>query len=160
MGGWYNGYPWPERWAKHLERERLKAAGTLAQRPGPCSICADPDAAVEPHGEDYSQPYRWNPPAEYMLCRTCHRNKLHKRFSNPIDWLTHLAHVRRGGYSSDLKVPAIQGELKSFRIALRRGERRILPALRTVRAFATVEWWESLSVAAESLQAPASRPRP
>ncbi|HEY5264730.1 MAG TPA: hypothetical protein VIJ37_07025 [Steroidobacteraceae bacterium] len=126
---------------------------------GPCDICGDPSVPVEPHSEDYSQPYRWDRPAEYPLCRTCHRDRLHKRFAKPDMWEAHKAHVRRGGYASDLKDPDIAAEVKAYRVAFQRGERLVLRQLRPRRS-TSGKWWEELSVDPAILTSPDARPRP
>src|SRR3982751_6604015 len=97
--GWYNGYDWNERYAKLRALNRRIRAGDSRAPTGPCQLCNDPEVAVEYHDEDYSQPYLWEPPALYALCRHCHRHKLHKRFSRPYAWRAFLVHVRRGGYA-------------------------------------------------------------
>jgi hypothetical protein len=104
-------------------------------------------------------PYRWEPPAEYALCRTCHKNKLHKRFSNPSDWEAWKAHVRRGGYSSDLATPDIAAELKAYKAARERGTSFTLRQLRP-RVVTRSEWWERLRIDKASLTDPKARVRP
>src|SRR5258705_7600014 len=99
----YNGYTEKERRAKGRARKLLLRTGTIPDHPSDCMLCGDPVAPVEGHSEDYSQPYRWQPPELYWLCIHCHRDKLHKRFSNPNLWIAYLAHVRRGGYARELK---------------------------------------------------------
>ena len=101
-GTWYNGYSAKERDYKYKVLFRMIKKGELPPATGPCMLCNDPTAAVEYHDEDYSEPFIWKPPALLCLCRSCHRNKLHKRFNNPSAWLAFKAHVRRGGYASDL----------------------------------------------------------
>jgi hypothetical protein len=155
----YNGYSGKEREAKLRARHGRKKLGLPIVPAGPCDICGDPTAPVEAHSEDYSTPFLWDRPAEYPLCRTCHRDRLHKRFTKPDMWETHKAHVRRGGYSSDLKRPEVAAELKAFRAALARGERPALRQIRT-RRLAGSEWWELLSVDPGTLTNPAARPRP
>jgi hypothetical protein len=155
----YNGYSGAEREAKLTARNQRAASGLPTHPPGPCSICHDPAAPVEAHSEDYSLPYLWEPPGDYAICRTCHRNKLHKRFSNPLDWEAWIAHVRRGGYASDLKKPAVAKELEAFKDAKRQGSTIELVRLRP-RDFTGTEWWETLRMDTESLTDPSARPRP
>ena len=90
---------------------------------GPCHFCGDPDASVEPHSEDYSEPYQWEKPAEYAVCNTCH-SRLHKRFKNPSAWAAYKLHAKRGGYGSDLKIPGIAREVRKAALALRAVNRR------------------------------------
>ncbi len=155
----YNGYSGKEREAKLRAHHARKRQGLPVVPPGPCDICRDPSAPTEPHSEDYSRPYLWDPPAEYPLCRTCHRQQLHKRFAKPDMWEAHKAHVRRGGYASDLEKPEIAAELKEYRAALQRGERISLRQLRP-RPSTAAEWWEKLSTDPDTLTSPAARPRP
>jgi hypothetical protein len=74
-------------------------------------------------------------------------------------WEAHKAHVRRGGYASDLEKPEIAAELKEYRAALQRGERISLRQLRP-RPSTAAEWWEKLSTDPDTLTSPAARPRP
>jgi hypothetical protein len=119
----YNGYKGAEREAKSRAQHAREKQGLPSHPPGPCAICGDPDAPLEPHSEDYSKPYLWSPPAEYALCKMCHVHRLHARFRNPELWEAHKAHVRRGGYSSDLERSEVAAELAAFRAALKRNER-------------------------------------
>ena len=102
---YYNGYSPEERERKLRASHRLWPAwrGHPCSRP-PCHLCGDPQAIVQPHSEDYSEPYEWEPPFTYALCRPCH-SRIHKRFSDPPSWLAYKLHLRRGGYGSDLKSP-------------------------------------------------------
>jgi len=155
----YNGYSGKEREAKSKAQHVREAQGLPSHPPGPCAICGDPNAPLEPHSEDYSQPYLWGPPAEYALCNLCHVHRLHARFSNAELWETHKAHVRRGGYSSDLKRPAIAAELAAFRTAFKRKECYNLQILRS-RADTSDEWWEKLLTDPSQLTDSTARPRP
>jgi hypothetical protein len=160
MSGWYNGYSPDQRKAKSKARKRLERNGHFpGYPPGPCSICGDPGKEIEPHSEDYSEPYSWSEPEVYSLCYTCHRIKLHKRFANSVNWQCWKAHIRRGGYSSDLIRQDIANELDAYKQALRRGERFSLRVLRS-RAFPKTPWWESLTENEDSLRDPAYMPRP
>lgn len=163
-GSFYNGYSWPERIELLVAYKSLIAAGELAPATGPCDLCGDPDSKVEPHSEDYSKPYRWTPPAAYVLCPYCHRHQLHRRFGRPEYWTAFLAHVRRGGYASDLKNPTIRLEFETYRWALARGQTaslfpRSLYRLRPYTKVAGAEWFASLTMDPKSLRDPAARPR-
>ena len=150
--GWYNGYS---------HQERSKKMGDHPPATGPCMLCGDPDVPVEYHSEDYSDPYDCRPPATYSLCRHCHRDKLHKRFNRPASaWLTFIAHIRRGGYASDLKEPEIKKELEAYRIAIERGEPFVLAQLRPYSGDVGSEWFANLRMDQESLTDPTARPRP
>jgi hypothetical protein len=165
-GSWYNGYSWQERIAKFEEMKRRIDARTLEEPQGPCALCGDPGGGDPPvkfeyHDEDYSQDYRWDPPAAYVLCHDCHVNRLHRRFINPKAWTVFLAHVRRGGYARELKDPSVKRELASYRRALDRADPLpVLTEIRTYRATAGDEWFAHLCLDAESLTDPSARPRP
>ena len=154
----YNGYGGKERILKAEARRRRRADGLPAHPKGPCALCGDPTVLLEAHAEDYSLPYCWDPPAEYALCRTCHKNKLHKRFSNPSDWKAWKAHVRRGGYSSDLAKAEVVAELKTYKAALESGAPFTLRRLRPRTVTGSV-WWERLRMDSKSLTDPKARPR-
>ena len=149
--GWYNGYDGAERAAKFKELKRRIAQGVQPLAAGPCDLCGDPDVPVEYHDEDYSQPYLWSRPAIYCLCRTCHRQKLHGRFSKPNQWLVFLAHVRRGGYARDLKDRAVRKELARYRAAVEQGKALNLQQLRPYREMPGTEWFSALPLEPASL---------
>src|SRR5689334_17545615 len=110
-GSYYNGYSWKERYAKFQELKERIAQGKTPPPTGPCDLCGDPDVPVEYHDEDYSKEYLWEPRALYVLCQHCHRHKLHRRFNRPFAWEAFLAHVRRGGYASELQDPKVKKEV-------------------------------------------------
>ena len=93
---WYNGYSPKERDDKFKVMKKLLAKGELLQPSGSCALCNDNEVPLEYHDEDYGAPFIWEPPALLALCRHCHRDKLHKRFSRPIAWSAYIAHIRRG----------------------------------------------------------------
>ena len=157
--GPYNGYQGRERDRKAAARRRRRADGLPAHPRGPCALCRDPTVPLEAHAEDYSLPYRWEPPAEYALCRTCHKNKLHKRFSNPSDWEAWKAHIRRGGRSSDLATPDIAAELKAYKAARAKGSTFVLRRLRP-RVVTGAEWWQRIRMDTRSLTDRNARARP
>ncbi len=157
---WYNGYGPKERDAKY---DVLIAAIAKAEVPaasGPCQLCGDPNAKVAYHSEDYSEPFRWLPPAMFALCRHCHLAKLHKRFSQPESWGAFLAHVRRGGYAADLRDPSIHKEVDLYKAALRAGRQATLGALRPYRTREGGEWFASLRMDDASKRDRSARPRP
>lgn len=156
---WYNGYSDAERARKGREGVRGRANGTLKTYAGPCMLCNDPDVGVEPHSEDYSEPYRWDVPAVYWLCRHCHRSKLHGRFRNPSMWAAYKAHVRRGGYASDLKDPKVAREFAAYRRAVALNRPATLKLLRK-RDLRGQKWWDRLRLDEASLHDPKARPRP
>jgi hypothetical protein len=150
-GNWYNGYSPSERDKKFKELKKLIADGVLPPASGPCALCNDPDIPVEYHSEDYGEPYLWNPPAMYCLCRSCHRYKLHRRFWQHSYWQVHIAHVRRGGYSSDLKHAEIKKELSTYRYAIEQGKKFTLRQLRPYQNTPGLEWFANLRMDVTSL---------
>lgn len=140
----YNGFSGNQRAANGRALRKGLDNGTVPKPSGPCALCGDPSAALEYHSEDYRTPYNWMPPAAYPLCRTCHRNKLHKRFSNPEMWKVFKAHVRRGGYASELKDPNVARELEKYTLALRQGTAMELQFRRPYLSVIGSEWWANL----------------
>ena len=157
---WYNWFAQAQRNKKGRDhRQRLKS-GEVFPTHGRCALCGDPNVGIEPHSEDYSEPFSWDEPAVYYLCRPCHRTHLHKRFANTLGWQTHLAHVRRGGYSVDRKDPAVRKELQVYRKALARGERPpLLKGLARRRRFPEQPWWEAVTMDISSIQGPNRKER-
>lgn len=159
--GWYNGYSWYERYAKLKVLKRRLIDGEMGPAAGPCQLCGDTDVPVEYHDEDYSKEYLWGPPALFVLCRNCHRDKLHKRFARPFAWAAFLAHVRRGGYARDLQDRVIKREVDQLARALQRGQ--ISGSLRPLRSYPQApetEWFASLSTDPVTVTPAAPRPRP
>lgn len=156
---WYNGFSPQERGAKFKVCNQLIARGELEDASGPCMLCGDPNVKVELHSEDYGEPFLWTPPAVYTLCYSCHRFRIHTRFRFPDAWNAFLAHVRRGGYASDLKDPEIAKEFRDYKNALKRGEEFELKELRPYTAEPGTEWFAHLRMDVESLTDPTARPR-
>lgn len=148
--GWYNGYNPAERNEKFREMKRKIVIGELSPPSGPCALCGDPDSDVEYHDEDYGIPYQWSEPSAYVLCRHCHRQKLHTRYSRPVVWQAYLAHVRRGGYARDLEDPLIKREFVSCCNALKHGQAFLLRNLRPYTRNIGEEWFASLRLNRES----------
>lgn len=155
---YYNGYSPEERDRKLRASHRLWPArcGHPCSQP-PCHLCGDPQAVVRPHSEDYSEPYHWEPPFTYALCRPCH-SRIHKRFSDPTSWLAYKLHLRRGGYGSDLKTPQTSREVTRLAKALLAGRPFPVSRIREHPRTGT-EWWEFLSTDARILDQPWARPR-
>ena len=147
---WYNGYSPAERLSKLDEQHRLFGNGRLPPWSPPCQMCSDPTANVAPHDEDYSRPYRWTPPATYALCAICHR-QLHLRFARPLAWAAYKAHLRRGGYGSDLPNRAVDRELTALITALRAGRPFGLEPMRKSQPAGM--WWDRLTLDPASLTA-------
>lgn len=147
--GWYNGYPQKQRDAKYKVLVQALRDGSLTPYSGPCMLCGDPEVPVEPHSEDYSSPFLWDPPGMFWLCTHCHKNKLHGRFRNPSLWKAFLAHVRRGGYAREWLEPTLQREIRVFRAALQRIETAHLATIR--HRDIQDAWWEKLSTERQTL---------
>ena len=158
---WYNGFCWKERDTKFKVMKRKIALGEIppASASGCCALCGDPEAQLEYHDEDYGEPYLWTEPAVFALCRNCHRDKLHKRFTRPTAWQALIAHVRRGGYARDLKDSAIKAEVEACRLAIENQTpfslRQLRPYLRAVGD----EWFAKLRMDPASLMDRNARPR-
>jgi hypothetical protein len=145
----YNGFSSSQRSANGRALNKAIKARTVSAPSGSCALCGDPNVApksLDYHSEDYSKPYVWSPPSAYVLCRHCHRNKLHKRFDNPNQWEAFKAHVRRGGYASELvSDPKVKREVAAFQQALDSRSPEELRVLRSHRPSVETEWWEKLS---------------
>lgn len=155
----YNGYSGRERDRKYQEYKRLRALGLTIPELPPCHLCGDPDSKVEPHSEDYSEPYLWVPPAEYMICKPCH-GRIHKRFNQPVEWADYKAHVRRGGYGKEFAASPIRKERSDAAKARREGSAYVWCTIAGRDPRAGHDWWEHLTLMADALNAPAARPRP
>ena len=161
-GTYYNGYSPAERNEKFEVLLTRIASGEQPEASGPCMLCGDPSGPVQYHDEDYSKPYLWGPPALLVLCSNCHKDKLHKRFRRTsANWQAFLAHVRRGGWSSDLsRDPAIKREVADCRRAIEAGEPFELRPLRPYTAVVGTEWFANLRLDEASKSDPSARPRP
>src|SRR3954462_8344258 len=97
---WYNGFSPEERARRGYKRSRKHPPASIRQPP--CSMCGDPKPPkIFSHAEDYSVPYKWDPPASYPLCAACHA-RLHNRFQRPQHWYSYLAFLRRGYYGQEV----------------------------------------------------------
>jgi hypothetical protein len=154
---YYNGYTSQERNRKLRASYKIFPNRSHPYYKGPCHMCGDPDSPVEPHSEDYSEPYLWERPAEYALCKTCH-GRLHKRFKAPHAWEAYKVHVHRGGYGSDLKSPPVARQILNLAKSLQSsGSAFPLPPLR--QPSSAEAWWDFLSIDPEALTAPWARAR-
>ena len=144
---WYNGYSPQERDEKYKVLMSLISKGKLSNAKGPCDLCNDPSVDCEYHDEDYGKPYIWIKPSLLCLCRHCHRTKLHKRFKNISNWNLYLAHIRRGGYSKDLKDIITKKELKEFELK----KITLLKKLRPYKKDIGSEWFANLRMDLKSL---------
>ena len=157
----YNGYKGADRQRKYDEYKRLRAEGKSVPALPPCQLCGDNDKnlLIEPHSEDYSKPYIWTPPAEYMVCKRCH-GWIHKRFNKPDDWLDFKSHVKRGGYAWEFTNKEGATERKAAAEARKKGLTYKWEPIKG-RAIRSGElWWERLTMDPASLTAQWARPRP
>jgi hypothetical protein len=122
-------------------------------------MCGDPDrAAGEWHSEDYSEPFSFQPPASYPLCKACH-SRLHKRFNaEPGEWELFCLHLEAGGYGSEFVKRLTLAERRIVSQQLANGHSIKLENIRP-RAPGS-HWWRTLTLDPESLSAPWARPRP
>ena len=156
---YYNGYTPQERNRKLRASYKIFPDQSHPYYKGACHMCGDPDSPVEPHSEDYSEPYLWERPAEYAVCKTCH-GRLHKRFKSPHAWEAYKLHLRRGGYGSDLKSPPLARQISNLAKSLQSGSSSVLPQLPLPRKpSSAIAWWEALSVDPEALTASWARQR-
>lgn len=146
---YYNGFSPQQRNAMG------RASAPPSARQPPCAMCGDPSPPkMQTHAEDYEKPYRWEPPAAYPVCTTCH-HRLHARFDAPERWRAFLAFLRRGWYArevpgDELKRQATLGEAYQW---------RSLPHEPPVRTEPFAWWWESLTMDKSSLCDAAAKPR-
>lgn len=164
MGNPYNGYSWEQREDILRAEKRLARNDPLLayqQSKGPCEICGDPGPHAQWHSEDYSRPYLFSPPAAFILCNVCHQ-RLHKRFPDKngksSDWKVFLAHVRSGGYGREFTAYPRQVRL-AWQAQIDAGETITLHCERR-RELTGQEWWQTLSLDTESLEAPWAHQRP
>lgn len=155
----YNGYTSKERDKKYQEYKRLRGLGLTPPEVGPCQLCGDPTVPVEAHSEDYSLPYEFGPPAEYMICGSCHY-WLHARFGKPAAWMQFKSHLSRGGYAREFSSPAVSRERAAALSAVDNGTTYQWHAIEGRIPRPTGSWWEHLSVDPQSKTASWARPRP
>ncbi len=158
-GASYNGYSWKQRELILKAYRRGEAGPDFTLEGKPCGLCGDPNRApTEWHSEDYSQPFTFEPPQSYPLCKACHL-RLHKRFKQPAEeWKLFCRHIDAGGYGSEFvpNYPLKRRRELCARIAA--GESIEIEPIRP-REDAT-GWWRELTLDPESLNAPWARPRP
>ena len=168
MGNSYNGYSWKQREEILHAQKRLAPDDpqlSYMRSTGPCEICGDPGDSEHPvkqwHSEDYSRPYVFSPPATFLVCNVCHL-RLHKRFPDESgkesDWKVYLAHLKSGGYGREFTEYPRKQRL-AWQTQIEAGETITLSS-RHPRELTGREWWQTLSLDRESLEAPWARPRP
>lgn len=154
----YNGFTPNERAAKSRALAKLRNKGFSPCSGRCCDLCGDPDSPNFPHSEDYAQPYEWEPPYMYALCRACH-GWIHKRFNYPFDWIAFKNHIRRGGYGFEFTSSKTLAERKKFKGVYEQG----LPfhwEITRSRNNIISGWWEHLTLDPNSLTNPIYRGRP
>ena len=157
----YNGYKGTERQKKYDVYKKLQAQGLSVPADTPCQLCGDDDKElhIEPHSEDYSKPYKWTPPAEYMVCRRCH-GWIHKRFAKPDDWTDFKAHVKRGGYAWEFTSREGATERRAAAEARKNGSTFKWEPIKGRVVRSGDLWWEGLTTDPYSKTAKWARPRP
>lgn len=135
----YNGFSPQQREKKRRALHRVFPGRSHPYFHGPCHMCGDPHSPVAPHDEDYSEPFVWETPAMYALCRTCH-GRIHRRSKSPSAWQAYVAHLHRGGYGSDLKERPISREIAKLSKTIQAGQGVHLEPLREVQICG--RWWE------------------
>lgn len=154
----YNGYSWKQR--NRIIPALIRATGRRDPFEGaPCAICGDPNRApAEWHSEDYSEPFSFQPPQSYPVCKPCH-GRLHKRFNAaPGEWELFCRHLEAGGYGAEF--------VKLHSVTRRQELCKLLVAGKSVGLEVIRdrpprdEWWRELTMDPESLEAPWARPRP
>lgn len=139
---WYNGFSPAQRNRKLQALHREFPGKSHRYFAPPCHVCGDTQTTVAPHSEDYSWPPKWERPAMFAVCRTCH-GRLHKRFNAPWSWEAYKRHLRRGGYGSDLKrIPREARRVARLAKELQAGKAFPLEPLNSGRPKEI--WWESL----------------
>ena len=137
----YNGFTGRQRDRKLRALHRPHAEGTYPGTGRPCDLCGDPDAVTAPHSEDYSEPFKWEPPHTFALCNRCHLH-IHKRFNRPESWAEFVEHVKRGGYAREF--PDVMKERKAYRKTMAQGESyhwKLIPGRKSRSG-----WWEKLNI--------------
>lgn len=136
----YNGFSPAQRFRKLRAMHKQFPNRSHPFFTGHCSMCGSPQDKVQPHSEDYSEPFSWGRPAMFPVCRTCH-TRLHRRFGAPYEWAAYKLHIQRGGYGSDLRNSLVANELKRAAREIAAGVSNTMPRIRDVRSEA---WHESL----------------
>lgn len=154
----YNGYTWQQR-ARILSAYRKLGGRSAPFERLPCAMCCDPDRPPgEWHSEDYSEPYTFQPPQTYPLCKPCH-GRLHKRFNAaPGEWELFCLHLEAGGYGSEFVRLYSLSQRRALSGEIAVGAKIKLPIKR--RREPGPYWWRDLTLDPESLHAPWARPRP
>lgn len=159
MGNPYNGYTWQQRGRIAPYYRELTGKNAPFENGETCSMCGDPDRPPsEWHSEDYSEPFSFEAPASYPLCKSCH-SRLHKRFKAPPgEWEVFCLHLEAGGYGREFTTMRTVRERDSLARQIIAGSPVRLPRVREREP--GPYWWRTLTLDPESLEAPWARPRP
>jgi hypothetical protein len=90
---WYNTFSPAQRNAAFAWLKKRYADGSRT-RPTVCDACGQTEGLVEPHSEDYSEPYG-DHIGQFGLCYRCHM-MIHCRFRARDAWNAYRAAVRVG----------------------------------------------------------------
>jgi hypothetical protein len=154
----YNGYSWQQR-ARIIPAYR-KLTGKHAPFEGEaCAMCSDPNRPPgEWHSEDYSEPFSFQPPQSFPLCKPCH-TRLHKRFKAPRgEWQLFCHHLEAGGYGAEFVKLHDLAERRALCEQVASGAPIVFARIRPKGP--GPHWWQNLTLDPESLVAPWARPRP
>ena len=158
MSSPYNGYSAAQR-SKIIPAFRKATGRTSPFGDEPCAMCNDPNRNPrEWHAEDYSEPFIYEPPASYPLCRACH-SRLHKRFNAALgEWELFCLHLEAGGYGAEFAKLRSVADRKALMQSVVAKTLTSLPRIRDRPP--GPYWWRNLTLDPESLEAPWARPRP
>lgn len=90
----YNGFTPAERAKAAAWAKKEWMAGRLPTPSHACCVCGQSEGIVEPHSEDYSEPYGPHVGA-FAVCYRCHQ-LMHARFRNPGAFRWYTEQVRGG----------------------------------------------------------------
>ena len=164
---WYNGYKGTERQKKYDAYKKLRDEKKSVPAVPPCQLCGDDGKVlrddkklvIEPHSADYSFPYEWKPPFEYMICKRCH-GWIHKRFDQPDKWADFISHVRRGGYAWEFTTSEGAAQRRAAADARKNGSPFQWQPIKGRAVRSGDLWWERITMDPNSRKAKWARPRP
>ena len=140
----FNGYNWRQR-SKIIAAFQCATGLREPFEGAPCAMCGDPDrASGEWHSEDYSEPFSFQPPESYPVCKACH-GRIHKRFdAEPGEWELFCLHLDAGGYGSEFVKRLTINQRREYSRALASGSSVTLAEIRPRMPGA--RWWRSLTL--------------
>ncbi len=110
MPGIYNGFTGSHRMKGYRWLMNEYAAGRR-HKPTQCDVCGQTQGVIEPHSEDYSEPFGDNI-GRWGLCYRCHM-MLHCRFRNPEGFRFYCETLAKGlrfGALLTRNFPAVLGQ--------------------------------------------------